>query len=128
MGYTVFESTANSAFVAARSDTQPAENHAPVISTLTATPSTVAPLAKSTVVVAASDPDSDALSYIWTCSGGTLATGSTSVAWTAPAINGTYTVTCTAKDAGGLTASKTVSITVTSPTGGEVITIKGGTQ
>ncbi len=126
MGYSAFESTTNTAFVAARSDTPPPQNEAPVITAMTAAPATVAPLVRATVSLVASDPNGDALSYVWSCSGGTLGTGSQSVSWTAPAQNGTYTVSCTVRDPAGLTATRSVNVVVTSPTGGEVIVIQGG--
>lgn len=128
MGYSVFESTTNTAFVALRSNLPPAQNQAPTISAMAAAPASLAPLARSTISVTASDPDSDPLTYVWSATGGTFATGSRTVMWTAPATNGTYTITCVVSDPGGLTATRSVAATVTSPTGGQVVVIQGGAQ
>lgn len=128
MGYSVLGATTNTAFVALRSNLPPAENQAPTISAMTASPASLAPLARSTVTVTASDPDSDTLTYVWSANGGTLATGSSSVSWTAPAVNGTYTVTCLVRDPAGLTATRSIDVVVTSPTGGQVVVIQGGAE
>ncbi|MDP2755168.1 MAG: PKD domain-containing protein [Nitrospirota bacterium] len=97
--------------------TLPLQNQSPVISSLTANPSTVNPNSTSTVTCSASDPDNDPLTYSWAATGGTILPGSGSVAtWTAPSTSGTYTVTCTVSDGKGGTASKGVNITVTEST------------
>ncbi len=67
--------------------------------------------------LAASDPDGDALSLAWNLGDGTAGTGAFP-AWHTYAENGTYTVTVTATDPAGLsaTASATVQIANVRPT------------
>jgi len=75
-------------------------NHPPVISTLTADPSSVDINQTTTITCIASDPDDDALTYVWTKTGGTFEgsiTGPT-ITWRAPSTEGNYTVSCEVSD------------------------------
>jgi len=84
---------------------------APVITGLTADPSSVLAGGVSTVTCSAYDPDSnDPLTYNWSASGGSLKAYVSSAAWTAPASSGTYSVTCEAQSGGG-SAVAAVNIT-----------------
>ena len=90
----------------------PPVNHAPTISSITVTPSSVAPGGQATVVVAASDPDGDALTYSYQASAGAcVGTGSIGI-WTAPSTAGAHSVTVTVSD-GQATASGSGMLTVT---------------
>jgi hypothetical protein len=89
----------------------PTVNSAPTITALDL-PESVDISVDATFICTASDPDSEALAYNWTCSSGSLqsATGS-AVVWTAPDTSGAATVTAIVQDSSG--ASDTMSGTVT---------------
>jgi hypothetical protein len=87
-------------------------NSAPTITAL-ALPDTVDASGDATLTCTASDPDSGALAYEWTCSAGSLVpTTGTAVVWTAPESSGSATITVTVRDdsAASDTASGTVAI------------------
>ena len=94
------------------------QNHPPIISSLTANPTSVSPGAVSTITCIASDPDGDALSYIWSATGGTISGSGSQIGWTAPASTGTYTITCVVSDGKGGSDTKNVNIIVTVAGGG----------
>jgi hypothetical protein len=90
-------------------------NKAPVISSLTATPSALDWGGTSSIVVVASDEEGDVLTYSWTCSGGeftTPAAGTTTVTWQAPDESGSFTITVSVSDEENTTTQST-TITVT---------------
>jgi hypothetical protein len=89
-------------------------NHNPEISGLTATPATVVTRGNSTIRCTASDADGDTLAYSWTYTGGSISGTGSTITWTAPATAGTYTVTVIVSDGKGGSATRNVSITVTS--------------
>ena len=87
------------------------ENNAPTVSVATVTPTAMASPASFSFSATGADVDKQALTYAWSFSDGTTATTQTvKKTVTAP---GTYTATVTVRDTGGLTASKSVSYTVT---------------
>jgi len=90
--------------------TQQPANAAPEISSLTASPTQVAPEGSTTVTCQASDSDDDTLTYAWSATGGTVIGTALEVTWTAPTTQGSYTITCTVSDG---TASDTETVTVT---------------
>jgi PKD repeat protein len=96
-------------------------NNAPVVSTATVTPTTQAAPASFTFKTTATDVDKQALTYAWVFADGSKATGVTAALknLTTP---GTYTATVTVRDTGGLTATKTVSYTVT-PNNAPVVSV-----
>lgn len=100
----------------------PPANNAPHIASLSASPQTVDPGAVTTVTCVATDADGDTLSYAWSYSGpavgGIAGTGST-VDWTVPDVEGTYTVSLTVSDGEGGTdqAGCTVTVEVSVTTG-----------
>ena len=96
-------------------------NNAPVVSTATVTPTTQAAPASFTFKATATDVDKQALTYAWVFADGSKATGVTAALknLTTP---GTYTATVTVRDTGGLTATKTVSYTVT-PNNAPVVSV-----
>jgi len=91
----------------------------PVITSLTSSPSNVAPGESSTITCVASDPESDILSYTWSTTGGTISGVGSIVTWLAPAITGVFTISVTVADdeTGTATASCYVAATETSPPG-----------
>jgi PKD repeat protein len=96
----------------------PAENHAPVVSSATALPgSGVAPLAVA-FASSATDSDGDTLTYTWDLDGnGSFETTgqNPSFTYTTP---GTYVAVVKASDPAGLSATKTVTVTVSPPAAG----------
>jgi len=87
-------------------------NQSPIISSLTANPTSVSTDGNSTITCSASDPDGDTLTYSWNKTGGTVSGSGSSVTWTAPSSEGTYTITCTISDGNGGTDQKSVNVTV----------------
>lgn len=98
-------------------------NNPPTVD-LVATVSSTVQVGSTITLTAAngSDPDGDAITYSWSASGGSLSgTAGTPVTWTAPGTIGQITITLTASDGKGGTASKDLVLTVSSsaptPTG-----------
>lgn len=90
-------------------------NHAPVITAATPTETTLTVDASEVVnfSVTASDEDDDTLTYAWTANKGTPTSGSTAAfAWTAPAEQGTATVSVAVQDGNGGNVTKTWTVTV----------------
>lgn len=89
-------------------------NHPPVISSLTANPSSININETTTITCTASDEDvGDTLIYTWNKNGGTFegSTSGSSVTWRAPSTEGNYTVGCEVSD-GEASDSKSVNISV----------------
>jgi hypothetical protein len=87
-------------------------NHTPIIISLTANPQSPIEVNQSTVITClATDQDGDTLTYAWTKTGGTITGSGSTITWTAPAIVGTYTITCTVSD-GELSTTQTLVITL----------------
>jgi len=90
------------------------QNHAPVISSLTANPSSININETTTITCTASDEDvGDTLTYTWAKTGGKFegSTSGSSVTWRAPSTEGNYTVECEVSD-GEASDSKSVNISV----------------
>jgi hypothetical protein len=87
-------------------------NSAPTISSLTADPDTVPPQGTSTITCDASDPDGDTLTYKWTEDGWVISASGSTLTWTAPDDEGTYTIGVTVKDGKGGTASEECEVVV----------------
>jgi hypothetical protein len=87
-------------------------NNPPVIGTLHPSATEIAPSESCTIGCVASDPDGDSLSYAWEASGGTISGTGDTVDWTAPAAEGTYTITVTVSDGQGGSDSESCDITV----------------
>jgi len=84
-------------------------NQPPQISTLTASPDTVALNGASTLRVAATDADGDSVSFVWEAAAGSLSSPSgDSVVWTAPGTEGVYAVCVVASDGNAADASNIV--------------------
>lgn len=89
-------------------------NHAPIISSLTANPSSVDINQTTSITCTASDEDvGDTLTYTWTKNGGTFegSTSGSTITWKAPSTKGSYTVTCEVSD-GEVSDSEQVIISV----------------
>ena len=100
----------------------PMANNAPQISSLSADPATVDPEADTTIACIASDADGDTLTYAWSYSGpsvGSISGAESTVDWTVPETEGTYTVSVTVSDGKGGTdeGSCTVIVEVSVTTG-----------
>lgn len=103
----------------------PPGNNPPVITSLTADPTSVAPGEASIITCDASDPDGDTLTYSWAYSGPSTGsipgTGST-ITWVAPDAEGTYTISVTVDDGRGGTATENCQVTVATTVGSINIT------
>ena len=87
-------------------------NQPPKITTLLADPASVAPGGTSEVTCVASDPDGDALSYAWTCTGGAISGTGDVATWVAPSTAKTYIVKVGVSDGKGGVDNDSVTITV----------------
>jgi len=76
-------------------------NHAPIISSLVANPSSININETATITCTASDENvGDTLTYTWTKNGGTFegSTLGSTITWKAPSTKGNYTVSCEVSD------------------------------
>jgi uncharacterized protein (DUF2141 family) len=94
-------------------------NRAPVITTVTVSPTSVLSGGSALVTVVANDPDNNAITYSFQVSGGSIPSGPSSspaATWTAPTVTATtsYNVIVTVSD-GSLTATGQGTLTVTAP-------------
>ncbi len=87
-------------------------NHVPSIVSLEAKQDAIYLLDSCLVECIASDQDGDDLTYEWSASGGYITGEGASVAWTAPEVEGTYTVTVMVSDAEAGGATESVDINV----------------
>lgn len=90
-------------------------NQAPVIASVTATPSSVPTEGTTTLSCTASDPEGDPITYSWNLNGiGEWVGGNSmqSVQWKAPNTTGSYTINVTVRDNKGNSTSGDVVITV----------------
>jgi len=89
-------------------------NHAPVVNSITANPTTVNPSGTVTITVNAADEDTgDVLTYVYSCTGGTISGTGNTVTWTAPYTTGSYTVSVYVNDGTANSNSKSVTVIVT---------------
>ena len=84
----------------------------PVISAVTAEQTAVHPGGSVQVTCHASDPDGDTLEYVWTATGGTIASQSSLATWYAPDETGTFTVHVLVRDSGGNESGASLPLTV----------------
>ena len=93
-------------------------NHPPIISNLTANPSSVDINQTTTITCIASDPDENPLAYNWTVNAGSFegSTSGPSVTWRAPSSTDIYIVVgCEVSDGEGGEDSESINIIVTEP-------------
>jgi len=98
-----------------KEENQPLPNRNPVVSSIVIHPDTVEVNGTATITVTASDPDGDALSYLYTPSGGDISGNGATATWTVPAVAGSYSVIVTVSDGKGGVASTDRELTVTQP-------------
>jgi hypothetical protein len=91
-------------------------NHPPVVTSITADPTTVNINGTSTITVVASDEDGDELTYNYSIDGGELIGTGPIVTWKAPGSNGVFEIRIAVFD--GLAESNTMGVNVT-VTGGD---------
>jgi len=90
-------------------------NRVPIVISITANPTTVNTGGTATITVDASDEDTgDVLTYVYSCTGGTISGTGNTVTWTAPNTAGDYTITVYVNDGMVNSNSKSVDVTVTS--------------
>ena len=87
-------------------------NHPPVIGGMTARPRKINLGSGSTITCAASDADSNALTYSWSSGSGVLSGAGPTVTWTAPGSAGNYYVTCLVDDGHGGQARDSIGLEV----------------
>ena len=87
-------------------------NQAPAITNLEARQSVVGPLDSCVVECIASDPDGDELTYEWSASKGNITGGGATVAWSAPEMEGVYSIVVKVADGNEGEATDSITITV----------------
>lgn len=87
-------------------------NRAPVITSVRASTTEIAPGASCDLTCAASDLEGDPITYEWLTADGWLDGSGESITWTAPDNAGLYKVTVVVSDHGGSQASKSISLRV----------------
>ncbi|RKG62999.1 PKD domain-containing protein [Corallococcus exercitus] len=96
----------------------PFVNSAPKITGVTVSPAQVEPNKPVALTLTATDADGDTLAYSWTATGGAFSNAAVSApTWTAPATQGTYTVSVTVNDGRGGQAGISLQIAVVTATG-----------
>jgi len=104
-----------------------AGNHVPIVNSITANPVTISAGVTVTITVSATDEDvGDVLTYVYSCTGGTISGTGNTVTWIAPDTAETYTVSVYVNDGTADSNSKSVTITVTD--GDEGDTTDGGEE
>jgi len=88
-------------------------NQPPIISSLTASPTTLAPGGTTTITCTAYDPNNDPITYTWTTGTGTINGTGSQVVWSLPLSAGTYTITCEVSDGKAGTSSSIATVSVT---------------
>ena len=78
-----------------------ANNKAPLITSVVVNPQSVSAGGTVSVIVTASDPDGDNLTYSYQVTGGSINGIGPQVSWTAPSIQGAHSVTVTVTDGNG---------------------------
>jgi len=89
-------------------------NAAPVVSSIQVNPTSPEPGATVMVSVTATDADNDELSYTYEVSGGTVSGGGSTVTWSVPSGEGSFTITVSVSD-GKAEATKSTGINVVAP-------------
>lgn len=114
-GVTISSGTTAAVVILLQQSTAPTPfvNSAPKVTGLTASTDRVGLNESVTLAVTDTDADGDPRSYAWTATGGTFANGNTaSPTWTAPATEGTYTLSVSVTDGKGGQAGISLKIAV----------------
>jgi hypothetical protein len=114
-GVTISSGTTAAVVILLQQSTPPTPfvNSAPKVTGLTASTDRVGLNESLTLAVTDSDADGDPRSYAWTATGGTFANGNTaSPTWTAPATEGTYTLSVSVTDGKGGQAGISLKLAV----------------
>ncbi|MBD3286661.1 PKD domain-containing protein [candidate division WOR-3 bacterium] len=94
-------------------------NSPPDTPVIAASATDVLPETEVTLNVTCTDPDEDELTFSWQATGGAFdQTTGEQVIWTAPGVNGTYTISVEAQDPSGETSSASINIVVSDTGGG----------
>lgn len=91
---------------------EPKGNKPPVISSLEAEYVNVYPRGASEIRCVASDPESDAVQFTWSSTGGALTGDGATVIWESPSDYGDYHIMVIARDGNGGSAEATLTINV----------------
>ena len=94
--------------------THPVANHPPRIKSLTADSSLVLLNGSTLIFCTAADQDSDAVSYAWSATGGSLFGSGPAVDWKAPSSAGTFVIQCTVSDSHAQTTAYDTIVAVAS--------------
>lgn len=89
--------------------------HAPTITSLTVTPTSISPGGTATVTVLAYDPNGDELSYYYDTTGGTIEGSGSTVTYQAPQTTGGYLITAQVSDGVYYSPIKTAPVEVGGP-------------
>ena len=104
----------------------PFANAAPVITSFVASTNAVAPGESVALQAAASDPNGDAITFLWTSTTGAFSTTTAgTTTWTAPATEGDGALTLTVADTKGakITLTFTVNVSLSNARGAAAVTI-----
>ena len=88
-------------------------DHAPVITSLTANPTSISVGSFITLTCNASDPDKDPLTYTWSATDGVVSGTGSQITWIAPTIGGAYTISCTVSNGKGGATRQSVNVNIT---------------
>lgn len=97
-----------------------AQNQAPVITSITASERRIAPADTTILNCAASDPDGDSLTFIWSAASGIIENAGAQATWQAPDSGGYFSIKCTVSDQFGGTISDSILIVVGDTSGHEI--------
>ncbi|WNG44347.1 PKD domain-containing protein [Archangium minus] len=103
----------------------PFTNEAPLVDSLVATPTTVAPGGTVSLTASAHDPNAgDSVSYAWAAPSGSFATPSqASTVWTAPTTQGPVKLTLTVSDSRGASLTLNLTLSVSMTTGAQELKV-----
>ncbi len=93
----------------------PEPNKVPVISSVTAKPAELLYGDSSTLTCIATDPEDDAIKYVWSASEGTITGTGKEVTWAAPNKDGSFNIAVTLTDYRGAQTTGNVMVTVSNP-------------